>query len=68
MNGNGKLFYPGSQAASTEILTMTDDAGDQPIEIVNQGQHRFSGSAFPLPPDYGMRFHRRLYAITKLHK
>jgi len=43
MNGNGKLFYPGSQAASTEILTMTDDAGDQPIEIVNQGSTGFQG-------------------------
>lgn len=44
--GNGELFYPGSPAKSTQILTMTDDAGDQAIEIVNgqgssgyQGQH-----------------------------
>jgi hypothetical protein len=32
-----KLFYAGSQAATTEILTMTDDAGDQDIETVRQG-------------------------------
>ncbi len=43
MNGSGKLFYPGSQAASTEILTMTDDAGDQPIEVVSQGSTGFQG-------------------------
>jgi hypothetical protein len=36
-NGAGTRFYPGSQAASTQILTMTDDAGDQPIELVHQG-------------------------------
>ncbi len=43
MNGSGKLSYPGSQAASTEILTMTDDAGDQSIEIVSQGSTGFQG-------------------------
>jgi len=43
MNGSGKLSYPGSQAASTEILTMTDDAGDQSIEIVSQGSSGFQG-------------------------
>jgi len=43
MNGSGKLSYPGSQAASTEILTMTDDAGDQSIEIVSQGSAGFQG-------------------------
>jgi hypothetical protein len=36
-NGNGATFYPGSQASSTQVLTMTDDAGDQSIELVNQG-------------------------------
>ncbi|MGA8438341.1 MAG: hypothetical protein WB762_14400 [Candidatus Sulfotelmatobacter sp.] len=36
-NGSGARFYPGSQASSTQILTMTDDAGDQSIELVNQG-------------------------------
>jgi hypothetical protein len=29
--------YPGSQATSTRILTMTDDKGDQSIETVTQG-------------------------------
>lgn len=37
LNGNGKAFYPGSQAASTQIMTMTDDNGDQAIELVSQG-------------------------------
>jgi hypothetical protein len=32
-----KFFYPGSQAKTTEVLTMTDDAGDQGTEIVIQG-------------------------------
>jgi hypothetical protein len=37
-SANGKFtYYPGSQAASTRILTMTDDQGDQPIETVTQG-------------------------------
>lgn len=36
-NQSGARFYPGSQATLTQILTMTDDAGDQPIELVNQG-------------------------------
>jgi hypothetical protein len=30
-------YYPGSQAASTLILTMTDDKGDGSIETVTQG-------------------------------
>jgi Peptidase A4 family len=41
--GNGKSFYPGSQAKSTEILTMTDDLGDQDIEVVNQGSSGYQG-------------------------
>ena len=41
--GNGKNFYPGSQASSTEILGMTDDGGDQGIEVVNQGSGGFEG-------------------------
>jgi hypothetical protein len=36
-NQSGALFYPGSQAALTQVLTMTDDAGDQAIELTNQG-------------------------------
>ena len=43
LNGNGKLFYAGSQAASTEILTMTDDGNTQNIEIVSQGSSGFQG-------------------------
>ena len=33
-NGDAKTYYPGSQATSTYNFTMTDDAGDQPTEIV----------------------------------
>ncbi len=36
-NANQKFFDPGSQAGSTEVLNMTDDAGDQTIEQVTQG-------------------------------
>jgi hypothetical protein len=39
LNGAGAYHYPGSQAASTEILTMTDDGGDQAIETVIQGTY-----------------------------
>jgi hypothetical protein len=39
LNGRGTRFYPGSQATTTQILTMTDDGGDQAIEIVNQGNN-----------------------------
>jgi len=42
-NGNGAIFYPGSQASSTLILTMMDDGGDQEIEIVNQGSGGYEG-------------------------
>ena len=42
-NGTDKFFYPGSQASTTEILTMTDDAGDQDIELVNQGTTGYQG-------------------------
>lgn len=35
--GVQQVFFPGSQASSTKILTMTDDAGDQGIESVSQG-------------------------------
>ena len=37
LNGSGKAFYPGSQATTTQVLTMTDDGGDQAIELVSQG-------------------------------
>jgi hypothetical protein len=43
LNGSGAHFYPGSQAATTTIVTMTDDAGDQAIELVNQGSTGYQG-------------------------
>jgi hypothetical protein len=39
----GTHYYPGSQATSTEVLTMTDDAGDQDIETVTQGSTGLEG-------------------------
>ncbi|MGA9528162.1 MAG: hypothetical protein WBS24_08610 [Terriglobales bacterium] len=41
----GKFFYPGSQASTTEVLNMTDDAGDQTIEQVTQGSTGFQGQS-----------------------
>lgn len=43
LNGLGKQFYPGSQASSTQILTMTDDGATQAIEVVNQGSTGYQG-------------------------
>lgn len=40
---SGKIFYPGSQATLTQVLNMTDDAGDQTIEQVLQGSAGFQG-------------------------
>jgi hypothetical protein len=37
VTGTDKLLYAGSQAAMTQVLTMTDDHGDQDIETVRQG-------------------------------
>jgi len=42
-NGNGAIFYPGSQASSTLIMTMMDDGGDQEIETVEQGSGGYEG-------------------------
>jgi hypothetical protein len=42
-NDGGKIFYPGSQANSTYVLTMTDDYGTQDIELVNQGNTGYQG-------------------------
>ena len=42
-NGAGRLFYPGSQSASTYVLTMMDDGSTQNIELVNQGSGGFQG-------------------------
>jgi len=41
--GSGKQFFPGSQAASTQILTMRDDGSTQNIEVVNQGSTGYQG-------------------------
>jgi Peptidase A4 family len=40
-----QFFWPGSQASSTQVLTMTDDAGDQSIEEVTQGSSGSEGLA-----------------------
>jgi hypothetical protein len=62
--GNSTVFYPGSQASSTEILTMTDDGGDQDIEVLSgqgssgyQGQHSLwftEVGVKPLPSGMGI--------------
>jgi Peptidase A4 family len=41
--GNLKVFYPGSQASSTEVLTMTNDGFNQVIEAVDQGSGGYQG-------------------------
>lgn len=43
LNNSGKAFYPGSQAASTTVLTMVDDTNSQWIEVVSQGSSGFQG-------------------------
>lgn len=43
LNGLGTHFYPGSQASSTQVLSMTDDGSTQAIEIVNQGSSGYQG-------------------------
>ncbi|MGB9234030.1 MAG: hypothetical protein WCC04_06420 [Terriglobales bacterium] len=43
-NADAKSFYPGSQASSTYIFSMTDDAGDQPTEkVYGQGSAGYQG-------------------------
>ncbi len=42
-NDGGKIFYPGSQADTTYVLTMTDDSGTQDIELVEQGNTGYQG-------------------------
>jgi hypothetical protein len=42
-NGSGNTFYPGSQAASTQVLTMTNDQFNQDIELVSQGSTGYEG-------------------------
>lgn len=43
LNLAGKPFYPGSQATTTQVLTMTDDGFDQAIELVKQGSGGYQG-------------------------
>jgi hypothetical protein len=43
IKGNGTYFYPGSQAASTSVITMVDDSGSDIIELVNQGSSGYEG-------------------------
>ena len=43
LNTSGAAFYPGSQAASTVIMTMRDDNNTQPIELVNVGNSGYQG-------------------------
>jgi hypothetical protein len=43
LTGNDKVFYPNSLSASTLILNMMDDGGDQIIETVNHGGSGYEG-------------------------
>jgi hypothetical protein len=43
LTGNGHVFYPGSQAVSTQVITMRDDNNDQNIELINQGVGGYEG-------------------------
>jgi hypothetical protein len=43
IKGNGTYLYPGSQATSTSVLTMVNDAGNNIIELVNQGSSGYEG-------------------------
>jgi hypothetical protein len=40
---NGHVYYPGSTAASTAVITMRDDNDTQDIEIVKQGSAGYEG-------------------------
>jgi hypothetical protein len=43
LNLAGRPFYPGSQATTTWVVTMTDDSFSQSIELVNQGSGGYQG-------------------------
>jgi hypothetical protein len=43
LNLAGRPFYPGSQATTTQVLTMHDDSDSQAIELVNQGSSGYQG-------------------------
>ena len=40
---NGHVYYPGSTAASTAVITMRDDSDTQDIEVVSQGSGGYEG-------------------------
>jgi Peptidase A4 family len=44
LDNAGKTLYPGSQATSTEVLTMRDDANNQNIELIYQGSSGYEGN------------------------
>jgi Peptidase A4 family len=43
VDGLGHRFYPGSQAVSTQVITMRDDSNSQNIELITQGTSGFEG-------------------------
>ena len=44
LDNAGNTLYPGSQDASTQVLTMRDDYNDQNIELVYQGASGYEGN------------------------
>jgi hypothetical protein len=42
-DGDGKQFYPGSQAATTNLITMFDDSATIPISFVEAGNAGYQG-------------------------
>ena len=56
ITGNGKVFYPGSSAASTAVMTMRDDGNTQNIEIVSRGSTGSQGQSAILLQDTGCAF------------
>ncbi len=43
LDGAGHTYYPGSQAVSTQVITMRDDSNSQNIQLINQGSSGFEG-------------------------
>ena len=44
LDNAGKTLYPGSQATSTEVLTMRNDDNNQNIELIYQGSSGYEGN------------------------
>lgn len=44
LDNAGNTLYPGSQATSTDVLTMRDDGNDQNIELIYQGSSGYEGT------------------------